>query len=67
MKKAYTLTRDNTIIYLLNHIGWAQSANVFNWITTETSDVVILLLAGKIGISSLEGKMLALLIFSFII
>lgn len=67
MKKAYTLTRDNTIIYLLNHMGWVQSANVFNWLTTETSDVIVLLIAGKIGISSLEGKMLALLIFSFII
>lgn len=67
MKKAYTLTCDNTIIYLLNHIGWSQSANIFNWLTTESSDVIVLLLAGKIGISSIEGKMIALLIFSFIV
>jgi len=61
------MVRDNSIVYLLNYYGWNNTANAVNWLTTETSDIVILMLAGKIGITSIEGKMLAILIISFII
>lgn len=66
-KKAFSLFRDNLIIYILNKFGWTQSASAYNWLTTEISDSVGLLIAGKIGVSSIHGKFLILLIISSII
>jgi hypothetical protein len=65
--KGYTLMRDNSIVYLLDKYGCVSLANVFNWATTETSDVVVFLVMTKMGIKSIEAKYLALLIVSFIL
>lgn len=65
--KGYTLIRDNSIVYLLNKYGCVSLAQMFNWATTETSDVVVLLVINKLGVTSVEAKYLALLIVAFIL
>jgi hypothetical protein len=65
--KGYTLIRDNSIMYVLNKYGCISLANMFNWATTETSDIVVLLVINKLGVTSIEAKYLALLIVAFIL
>lgn len=66
-KKGFSIFRDNSIVYLLNKIGWFQTGNAYNWLTTETIDSVVFLMCSKIGIHSIEAKYLIILIFTFII
>jgi hypothetical protein len=54
-------------MYVLNKYGCVSLANMFNWATTETSDVVVLLVISKLGVTSIEAKYLALLIVAFIL
>jgi hypothetical protein len=66
-RKGYTTIRDNAVVYLFNHLGWFQTANIYSWITTEMVDTLSLVVAGKIGATTIEGKFLILLIITFII
>lgn len=66
-RKFYQLIRDNWIVTYLNSVGFTSSANFYNWVTTETSDVIILSLATKLGITSVESKYIILVICSFLL
>ncbi len=66
-KKAFSLVRDNSIVYLLQQYGYVQLASLFNWATTETSDVLIFMIMSQMGVKSIEAKYLALIIVSFIL
>lgn len=66
-KKAFSLVRDNSIVYLLQQYGYVQLAGLFNWATTETSDVLIFMMMSQLGVKSIEAKYLALIIVSFIL
>lgn len=66
-RKTLSLVRDNSIVYLLQKYGYLQLANVFNWATTETSDVVVFMVMAKMGVKSVEAKYIALIIVSFIL
>jgi hypothetical protein len=66
-KKAFSLMRDNSIVYLLQHYGYGQLASLFNWATTETSDILIFMMMSQLGVKTIEAKYLALIIVSFIL
>lgn len=59
--------RDNTIVYTLNKMGWFQSANIYNYLSTESVDTAVFMLCGKLGVHTISNKYLILLILTFII
>jgi hypothetical protein len=67
ISKAFSTIRDNSIYYVLSEHGFKQSAAIFQWATTNTSDIAIFAIASKLGITSIQSKYLILLIVTFLV
>lgn len=67
ISKAYRLARDNVIVHYLNAMQLSTMASAYNWLTTETIDVVIMSLTAKFGITGIQTKYLVIIIMAFII
>lgn len=66
-KTGFRLFRDNSVVQLLNYYGLNFMANSYNWLTTDSQQVLVMTLCAKMGITTIQSKYLILLIISFLL